>query len=149
MLFNLMVNINIYIDGVFDLFHMGHVKLFQNAIIYAKQEFPNKNIFLIVGVVLDKDVESYKRKSIMTFEERIEIVKTCRYVDKVITAELYLTDKFLIENKIDLVFHGNDSLQSDFFKVPLDKGIMRYLPYTASISTTDLINRCFNYANNN
>lgn len=133
----------IYIDGVFDLFHYGHVNIFKNAIEMTKQEYPNHTIILIAGIVLDNDVESYKRKPILTFLERSEIVKSCKYVDIVIPAVLYLTDDFLNINNIDLVFHGDDAQQSEFFKVPIDKKIMRYLPYTSEISTTDIITRCY------
>ena len=45
----------IYCDGVFDLFHNGHINHFKQI----KQLYPNS--YLIVGVVSDSDASSYKR----------------------------------------------------------------------------------------
>lgn len=137
-----MKTVTIYVDGVFDLFHFGHVNMFIQALNLTKKEYGECEIFLIAGVVIDKDVESYKRTPILTFFERVNIVSSCKYVNKVIPAVLYLTNEFIDSNNIDLVFHGNDSEQAEFFKIAIDRGIMRYLQYTNGISTTDIINRC-------
>ncbi len=137
-----MKTVTIYIDGVFDLFHYGHVNMFIQAIELTKKEYGECDICLIAGVVIDKDVESYKRTPILNYIERVNIVSSCKYVNKVIPAVLYLTDQFIDLYNIDLVFHGNDSEQAEFFKVPRERGIMRYLQYTNGISTTDIINRC-------
>ena len=133
----------IYIDGVFDLFHIGHVNMFINAIKLTKEENLDCEVILIAGVVSDEDAISYKRKPILTYDERSSIVKSCKHVNKVIPAVLVLTEEFLEENNIDLVFHGDDDQQEKFFKIPRERGIMRYQPYTQGISTTDIINRCY------
>ncbi len=61
----------IYIDGVFDLFHRGHLE----SIIKAKNALddPN-NTYLIVGVVSDEDCVVYKRQPIINEEDRYEII---------------------------------------------------------------------------
>ena len=48
---------------------------------------------------------------------------------------------FLRAHRVDRVVHGDDCAQADFFAVPLEMGIMRYLPYTPGISTTEIIRR--------
>ena len=62
-----------YTTGVYDLFHIGHVNLLKNA-----RSMCDK---LIVGVTVD-ELAGYKEKQpIIPFSERIEIVRSCRYVD--------------------------------------------------------------------
>ena len=62
-----------YTTGVYDLFHIGHLNLLKNA-----KGMCDK---LIVGVTVDELVQ-YKGKSAMIpFEDRIEIVRSIKYVD--------------------------------------------------------------------
>ncbi len=127
----------IYVDAVADLMHAGHVSLFQRAKSYGDT--------LIVGIHSDETATSYKRKPIMTMQERIVVVEACRYVDEVIPdAPLILTEEYLKEHKIDLVIHGDDfssATCTEFYGVPLRLGIFQSLPYTQGISSTDLIQR--------
>ena len=62
-----------YTTGVFDLFHVGHLNLLKNAKTMCDK--------LVVGVTIDKLVRYKYKKSVIPFKERIEIVKSCRYVD--------------------------------------------------------------------
>jgi hypothetical protein len=41
---------------------------------------------LVVGLVSDVDVISYKRAPVMTYAERVAVVQGCRHVDKVVDA---------------------------------------------------------------
>jgi len=124
----------VYVDGVFDLFHYGHVRMLKRA-----RELGDT---LVVGVVTDADAQSYKRVPLMSLAERMEMVQSCRYVDEVVEAQLTLDQAFLHKHHIAVVVHGDDSQQDEFYAVPLAMGIMRYLPYTQSVSTTDIIQRC-------
>ena len=129
---------NIYTDMCADLFHYGHVNLLKKA----KQLGGN----LIVGIHSDQTIESYKRKPIMTMEERIAVVEACRYVDRVIpNAPLVITEEYMKNNKIDLVVHAHpveeDEKYQKMYSVPTKQGKFRRLDYTPSISTTDIISR--------
>lgn len=126
----------IYADGVFDLFHYGHVRLLRRA-----RESGGEGATLVVGVVSDEDAASYKRRPVMRFEERREVVRGCRYADEVVAAPLVMTEAFLREQRIDRVIHGDDSEQADFYAVPRARGMMLYLPYTDSVSTSDIMAR--------
>ena len=53
---------NIYIDGTFDLLHSGHYNFLEQAKKYGKK--------LIVGVISDKNVKSYKRYPILELKDR-------------------------------------------------------------------------------
>ena len=128
--------IRVYADIVGDLFHIGHINLLKQS-----REFGD---YLIVGVHSDKSVESYKRKTVFSEKDRYEIVRNCSLVDEVIEdAPLVLTKKYIDENNIDIVVHGDDKSPhfEEQHKVPLEMGIMKYLKYTDGISTTDLIER--------
>ena len=127
----------VYTDMVGDLFHFGHVEFLEQA-----HKFGTR---LLVGVMSDKQAEKYKRRPILTMEERIRSVQNCRYVDEVIPdPPLVITDEFLIEHRIDVVCHGDDYSSEEmreFYSVPIAMGIFQSIPYTAGISTTEIISR--------
>ena len=128
----------VYADGVYDLFHYGHVESLRKA--------RSLGDYLLVGVAEDgEQLEAFKRKPILTQEERIASVAGCRYVDEVLSCAYFFIDRAWIElHDIDLVVHGDDLTQKQleyWYKVPIELGIFRRLPYTRGISTTDIIHR--------
>lgn len=137
----------VYIDGVFDLFHRGHLE----SLLSAKNSLddPN-NTFLIVGVIGDNACESYKRKPIISEDDRYAILKNIKCVDLVIeNAPLLMTIDFINEHKIDIVVHGfaNDQdreKQNEFFKEIRDIGKFKEITYYNKISTTEIIKKLKN-----
>jgi cytidyltransferase-like protein len=127
----------VYVDMVADLFHHGHVELLRRA--------RDLGDHLIVGVHDDETVASYKRSPIMTMEERVRVVAACRYVDEVLpNAPLILGADWLERHRIDLVVHGDDFSEealSTLYRVPIERGMLRVLPYTPTISTTSILSR--------
>ena len=90
-----------YTTGVFDMFHIGHLNLLRNA----KEQCEK----LIVGVSTDELVKVYKNKQpIIPFNERIEIVKSIRYIDEVVSQTSM--DKMEAWKRLhfDVLFHGTD-----------------------------------------
>ena len=91
-------------------------------------------------------MEGYKRKTILSMEERMSCVAGCRYVDEVIpNAPLQVSSQWLESHNIDLVVHGDDMAEEQLralYDVPMEMGILRTVPYTKSISTTEIIRRC-------
>ncbi|MCT3284079.1 hypothetical protein EFP16_11260 [Lactiplantibacillus pentosus] len=66
-----------YTQGVFDMFHVGHLNLINNA----KKQCES----LIVGVNADELVQSYKGKvPVITQENRREIVSNIKAVDEAV-----------------------------------------------------------------
>ena len=130
----------VYVDMVADLFHYGHA----NFLKQAKQLGDH----LIVGIHSDEVVKEYKRSPVMTMEERVETVSSCRYVDEVVAnAPLVIDEEWLKAHRIDLVVHGDDfseELEQLCYKVPIDLGIFRLVSYTTQISTTEIIQRIKN-----
>ena len=64
-------------DGVFDLFHRGHLEAIKKTKLVA-----GKTGRVIIGVVSDEDTKSYKRNPIISEEDRVEIIKNIKNVDK-------------------------------------------------------------------
>lgn len=129
--------VRIYADIVGDLFHAGHIQFFKKA-----KEFGD---YLIVGVLADDIVESYKRVPVLTLEERVEAIRACRYVDEVIVAPpLRTTPEWLKEKNIRYVVHGDDYSQEllrDHYGESIDAGVFKMVPYTQGISSTGIIKR--------
>jgi cytidyltransferase-like protein len=125
-------------DGVFDLFHRGHLE----SLLKAKNIYP-EDTTLIVGVVSDKDCEAYKRLPIIKEGDRAEIIKNIKCVDEVIfPCPLIVTMDFIKQHKIDLVVHGfcNDAdraKQKAYFENI--KSHFKEIDYYSSISTTNII----------
>ena len=131
----------IYTDGIYDLFHRGHLESF----IQIKAMFPDCH--LIVGIINDADATAYKRKPIYNEDDRYCIIEHITTVDQVVrSSPLIITKEFLDEHKIDMVVHGfsnvSDSTnQDDFFKIPKMLNKFAEISYYNKISTTDIINR--------
>ena len=127
----------VYADMVADLFHFGHVEFLRRA-----RELGD---VLVVGIHSDETVAGYKRRPLMSMEERMKVVEACRYVDEVIPdAPLSVTDDWIERHGIDLVVHGDDLDEQEteaMYAVPASMGILRTVPYTAGISTSELLRR--------
>ena len=105
---------------------------------------------MFVGVVGDKDANSYKRPPIMTAAEREAQVLGCKYVDKVIPNALCfgMTEEFLKEHDIHICAVGQEYFDrfpnpddDPYYKVPRKLGIAVPLPRYDGLSTSELITR--------
>lgn len=129
-----------YTSGVYDLFHIGHLNLLRNA-----KGMCDK---LVVGVTTDELVSYKNKKAVIPFHERMEIVRSIRYVDSVVPQENM--DKFEMWKKLkfDVIFVGDDWYASDKWeeleKQFKDVGVsIVFFPYTKGVSST-LINNTLN-----
>ena len=126
-----------YTTGVFDLFHIGHLNLLKNA-----KGMCDK---LVVGVTVDELVQ-YKGKNVLIpFEDRIEIVRSCKYVDAAIPQ--YDMDKLKACKELgaEIMFVGDDWYGTDKWKLyeeTLAKENVKvvYFPYTKGVSSTRITN---------
>lgn len=129
-----MSEITVYVDGVYDLFHAGHLAFLRKARAMGDR--------LIVGIHNDEDVARYKDPPVIFHEQRVAMLEACRLVDLVIPDAPLSTDEPFIERYgIDLVVHGDDNTYEEYFAVPLALGIMRYVSYTPGISTSEIYRR--------
>ena len=139
-----------YIDLVADLLHYGHINYLKKINEYKLNEGDK----LYVGIHNDKTVEEYKRIPILTMDERIKVLECCKYIDKIIPdAPLKITDEFLKLHGIDKLFVPNNRTDEDnilMYSDIKDSNIeIIKIPYTNTISTTDIINRIINRYNKN
>lgn len=127
-----------YVAGVFDLFHIGHLNLLRRA-----KEQCN---YLIVGVVTDAGVIKHKKSNPkIPYEERVAIVRACRYVDEVVEIPLDKgdTDEAYRRYRFDAQFSGSDYADDPKWQAKKDFLQMHgadlvFFPYTEGISTTQL-----------
>jgi len=125
-----------YTTGVYDLFHVGHVNMLRNAKSMCDR--------LIVGVSVDELVAYKNKSSVIPFEERIEIVRACRYVDLAVPQDTMNKLDAYNRYKFHKMFVGDDWYKSekwdDYEKEFKNVGVdIIYFPYTKSTSST-LIN---------
>ena len=86
--------LRIYLDGVFDMTHYGHYRLFKQV----KDHFPNS--YVIVGVSGDEETIRLKGNIVMNEKERSESIEFCRYVDQVICpCPWIITQEFMDKKK--------------------------------------------------
>ena len=122
-----------YTSGVFDLFHIGHLNLLRNAKAMCDK--------LIVGVSTDELVAYKFKKAVIPFTERMEIVRSIRYVDAVIPQDNMDKYEMWCKLKFDIMFVGDDWYQTDKWK-QLDEQFEQvgvkivYFPYTKGTSST-------------
>lgn len=124
-----------YTAGVYDLFHIGHLNLLKNA-----KGMCDK---LIVGVTSD-ELATYKGKyPVIPFSDRIEIVRSIKYVDAVVAQ----TDMNKLEmcKKLNagIMFVGDDWYRSprweEYEKEFKEANIqIMYFPYTKGVSSTQI-----------
>lgn len=122
-----------YTTGVYDLFHIGHLNLLKNA-----KGMCDK---LVVGVTVDELVKYKDKHAIIPFEDRIEIVRSIKYVD--VAVPQYDMDKLEACKKMgaSILFVGDDWYGSEkwveYEKQFNEAGIkIVYFPYTKGVSST-------------
>ncbi len=123
-----------YTTGVFDLFHIGHLNILRRA-----REFCD---YLIVGVTSDELCYTCKHKyPVIPLSERMSIVESIRYVDRVVIQNDMDKLKAVKEYRTDVVFVGSDwqntpewiEYERQFSSVGCS---VEYLPHTDGTSST-------------
>ncbi len=129
----------VYIGMSADLIHPGHMNVLKEAAKYGE---------VIVGLLTDKAIASYKRLPALTYEQRKEVVESIKYVNEVVPQDtLDYTDN-LNELKPNYVIHGDDwkhGIQKEVRQKVIDTlsswgGELIEVPYTKGISSTQLHN---------
>ncbi len=134
----------VYVAMSADLIHVGHIRLLQHAAKYGP---------VVVGLLSNKAIESYKRVPIITWEQRYSVIKELKLVSMVVpqTTHDYTDNLKLL--RPSYVVHGSDwkqGVQNQVRRKVIEilaewGGILIEPEYTSGISTTDIIERCNNY----
>jgi glycerol-3-phosphate cytidylyltransferase len=137
------LGLRVYTGGTFDLFHIGHVRLLERC-----RELSGESGMVIVSLNTDEFIEEYKGKPpIISYQDRAEVLLSCRYVDKVIPNFGNEDSKpAIIEASPDIIAIGSDWARKDYYKQMqftqdwLDKLNISliYIPYTQGISSTEI-----------
>ena len=129
--------------GVFDLFHVGHLKLILNAKEHCD--------YLRVAILSDALVRQFKgHDPVIPQEERKTILEHIREVDEVVI--ISDTPSRLTEYErrpFDLFFSGDDYRDNEYWKWEKEElnklgADIVFFPYTESQSTTNIINKVRN-----
>lgn len=132
-----------YTQGTYDMFHIGHLNLLRNAKAQCD--------FLVVGVNADELVKQYKNKSVIVpLEERMDIVGSIRYVDRVVACDTL--DKRVAFEKVHFnrLFIGDDwkgnPRWEETGRIMKELGVeLIYLPHTQGTSSTMLRDKLNDY----
>jgi len=128
----------VFTAGIWDLFHQGHLRLLKRARAFGD--------ILIVGVATDRLAEEYKRKPIIPFEQRMEIVEAVRYVDTVVSYDSLDVTNLLKNLDVDVMVVVEDwggfpeQKQYRMYLEENNKRLIR-IPYTQGVSTTAIRER--------
>jgi len=133
------MNKKVYVGMSADIIHPGHLNIINEARKYGE---------VIVGVLTDAAIASYKRLPYLDFEQRKIIVENIKGVSKVVPQETLDYVPNLRKYKPDYVVHGDDwktGVQADIRKRVIETlaewgGKLIEPPYTKGISSTKLIN---------
>ena len=135
------MGLRVYTGGTFDLFHAGHVKFLKRC-----QELAGLSGTVTVSLNTDEFIFEYKKiKPILSYEERFEVLPSCKYVNFVIPNSGGADSKPAIEeSKPDLIAIGSDWARKDYYKqMQFDQDWLDernisliYIPYTKGISST-------------
>lgn len=132
-----------YTQGTFDMFHIGHLNLLKRA-----KECCDR---LVVGVNSDELVAEYKSKNaVVPLEERLEIVKSIRFVDDAVVCDTLDKEVALQKLGFNVLFIGDDWKGSERWnkteKRMNELGVkVVYLPYTKDTNSTLLREKILDY----
>jgi glycerol-1-phosphate dehydrogenase [NAD(P)+] len=135
---------NVYVIGVFDMFHRGHVEFLKKAKSLGER--------LIIAVNGDQMVTEYKRKPLMSEQDRLEIIKACKYVDDAFIIRQFDNKCYIEKYNIDVIVHGSDwARQSYLQQICVTESFLHdhhvelvFVPYTSGISTSGIIKQIRN-----
>ena len=126
----------VFTSMVGDLFHFGHLELLRRC--------KNFGDVLIVGVIKDEEVLRYKKRSpVISFEQRIEIIKHINFVNQVMPQDTRDgTGNLKRLQRVDFLIRGDDAvLKTEVETIKLLGGKFVQLQRTPNISTSEIIEK--------
>lgn len=115
-----------YMTGTFDQFHQGHINALRNA-----SRLCNR---LIVGVTTDEVATKQKREPCWSFEHRLAVVESCRWVDVAVPHDGESKNAAKEKFNADVIFSSEEYEESPEFADVLDQTV--FFPRTKGVSTS-------------
>jgi len=144
------IQTNIFVCGYYDCLHVGHIESLKNASLLGTN--------LIVGIHSQTDlIEKLRKKNQTPYEDNEIIryfkVKQLPFVTKIIKgcSSTELTEDFINKHKIHIIGMSDEYIEEidennniikvlPYYQIALNMGILRIIPRTTGISSTDLRN---------
>lgn len=129
----------VFVSGVFDLFHRGHVELLKRAAALGDQ--------LFVGVNGDDMVAKYKRRPVFSQDDRLAIVKAMACVTDAVIYDAFDLKPMVEKFRPSYMVHGDEWPRDSYLKqiCMTEEDLVHYgvelvfLPYWNGTSTTAIL----------
>jgi len=136
------LGLKVYTGGTFDLFHSGHVNFLKRC-----QQISGVDGQVVVALNTDDFIYEYKKKKpVLTFDQRKDVLESCRFVNQVVPNVGGSDSKKTIEmvKLVDVIAIGSDWARKDYYaQMEFDQDWLDeknisliYIPYTKGISST-------------
>jgi len=136
------LGLKVYTGGTFDLFHSGHVNFLKRC-----QQISGVDGQVVVALNTDEFIYDYKKKKpVLNFDQRKDVLESCRFVSQVIANVGGSDSKKTIEmvELVDVIAIGSDWARKDYYaQMEFDQDWLDeknisliYIPYTKGISST-------------
>jgi len=134
----------VFTAGTWDLFHKGHLNILKKS-----KSLGDK---LIVAVSSDKLVKKYKKVlPIFHYKHRLDIIKSCRYVDVAVKQETLVPIYLLKKYEVNVITIGSDWKDKKLEGLEWAKNNsieIVYLSYTKGVSTSEVKKKIINNSYN-
>ena len=124
----------VFVPMVADILHEGHIKLINKAKKYGQ---------ITIGLLTDKATKVYKFPTTLKYKQRLMILKSIKYVDKIEKTEDWDYASVLERLKPNYVVHGDDWKKNNKVqrKNVIDRlkrwqGKLIEFPYTRGVSSS-------------
>lgn len=140
-MYRIMKTDTVYVAMSADIIHIGHINLIKKASAFGD---------VVVGLLSNEAIQSYKRTPIITWEQRYKVIKEIKSVKLVIPQLTHDYTPNLMVLRPSYLVHGSDwktgaqqNVREKVISTLKEWGGQLIEPeYTSGISTTDIINRC-------
>lgn len=127
----------VYLGMIADIMHPGLINIINEGAKYGD---------VIIGLFTDKAIATHKRLSVLTYDQRKEVVENINGVSKVVPQDEWSYVSNLKKIKPDYIIHGDDwkegankKIRQEVFKVMEELGgEVIEIPYTQGINSSKL-----------
>ena len=133
-----MGNKTVYLGMNLDILHHGHINIISEGA---------KHGDLIIGLLTDSAIASFKRLPYLNYEQRYAIIKSINGVKKVVKQDEWDYSSNLLKYKPDFMIHGDDWLYGPMlpYRSLAIKALESYggklieIPYTKGVSSSAIV----------